>query len=116
MNADRLIEFMQQLIKNKTKKLFLILDNLRVHHSKIVKEWVKKNNDKIELFFLPSYSPERNPDEYLNSDLKYGLSDMRAPKNSEQLKDNINNHMKMLQANNDRVKKYFNHNDITYAA
>jgi DNA polymerase III alpha subunit len=48
MNADRLIEFMQQLIKNKTQKLFLILDNLRVHHSKIAKEWVENNKDKIE--------------------------------------------------------------------
>jgi len=116
MNADRLIGFMQQLIKNKTQKLFLILDNLRVHHSRIVKDWVEKNNDKIELFFLPSYSPERNPDEYLNADLKYGLSDMPAPKNSEQLKNNINNHMKILQNNNDTVKKYFKHKDINYAA
>jgi transposase len=116
MNADRLIEFMQQLIKNKTQKLFLILDNLRVHHSKIVKEWVESNKDKIELFFLPSYSPERNPDEYLNADLKYGLSDTPAPKNQKQLKDNIKKHMKMLQRNNDRVEKYFKHEDISYAA
>jgi transposase len=116
MNADRLIEFMQQLIKNKTQKLFLILDNLRVHHSKIVKEWAERNKDKIELFFLPSYSPERNPDEYLNSDLKYGLSDTPAPKNQKQLKDNVEKHMKMLQRNNDRVEKYFKHEDIAYAA
>jgi transposase len=116
MNADRLIEFMQQLIKNKTQKLFLILDNLRVHHSKIVKEWVESNKDKIELFFLPSYSPERNPDEYLNADLKYGLSDTPAPKNQKQLKDNVKKHMKMLQRNNDRVEKYFKHEDISYAA
>ncbi len=61
MNADRLIEFMQQLIKNKTKKLFLILDNLRVHHSKIVKEWVEKNNDKIELFFSSIIFPRKEP-------------------------------------------------------
>ncbi|MFV0390515.1 MAG: transposase, partial [Paludibacteraceae bacterium] len=41
-------------------------DNLRVHHSKPVKEWAEKNKKKIALFFLPSYSPELNPDEYLN--------------------------------------------------
>lgn len=59
MNADRLIEFMNQLTKNKPKKVFLILDNLRVHHSKIVKAWVEKNKAKIEIFHLPSYSPEK---------------------------------------------------------
>jgi len=116
MNSDRLIVFLKQLIKEKSKKVFLILDNLRVHHSKVVKEWVSKNTDKIELFFLPSYSPEKNPDEYLNCDLKYGLSDTPPPRNEKQLKSNVENHMLMLQADNERVKKYFNHEDIKYAA
>jgi len=116
MNADRLIEFMNQLIKGKKRKTFLILDNLKVHHSKIVKEWVEQNIESIELFYLPSYSPEKNPDEYLNCDLKYGLSDMPSPRNEEQLKDNVQNHMLLLQADQERVKKYFNHKDIKYAA
>lgn len=116
MNTDRLIEFMEQLIKNKQKKIFLILDNLRVHHSKIVKQWLENNKSKIEVFYLPSYSPEKNPDEYLNCDLKYGLSIKPSPKNQEQLKKNVENHMNLLQSCNDRVKKYFNHEDIKYAA
>ena len=116
MNTDRLIEFMKQLIKYKSNKIFLILDNLRVHHSKIVKQWIIENKDKIEVFHLPSYSPEKNPDEYLNCDLKYGLSDKPAPKNQEQLKTNVENHMNMLQENEKRVMKYFNHKDIKYAA
>ena len=65
MNADMFIKFLNQLIKGKKRKIYLILDNLRVHHSKIVKQWVEENKECIELFFLPSYSPERNPDEYL---------------------------------------------------
>lgn len=116
MNADRLIEFLKQLIKNKEQKIFLILDNLRVHHSKIVKQWVEQNKTSLELFFLPSYSPEKNPDEYLNCDLKYGLSEKPAPKNEKQLKKNVENHMEMLKANNHRVRKYFKHKDIKYAA
>ena len=94
----------------------MILDNLRVHHSKIVKKWVEENNDKIEVFYLPSYSPEKNPDEYLNCDLKYGLSEKPAPKNQIQLKNNLENHMNMLQKNQGRVKKYFKHKEINYAA
>jgi transposase len=47
-----------------------MLDNLRVHHSKPVKVWLGKNKGKIEMFYLPSYSPELNPEERLNADIK----------------------------------------------
>lgn len=116
MNADRFISFLAQLTKNKPKKVFLIVDNLRVHHSKIVKEWVEENKTKIELFYLPSYSPERNPDEYLNCDLKYGLSLKPSPRDQDKLQNNVQEHMEMLQSESERVKKYFNHKDIQYAA
>jgi transposase len=116
MNSQMLIKFMEQLIKNRQTKVFLILDNLRVHHSKIVKQWEEENKENIELFYLPSYSPEKNPDEYLNCDLKYGLSEKPAPKNQTQLKNNLENHMIMLQENEARVIKYFKHKDINYAA
>ncbi len=73
MNSQVLIKFLRQLIKHARRKVFLILDNLRVHHSKIVKQWLQNRGDQIELFFLPSYSPELNPDEYLNCDLKSAM-------------------------------------------
>lgn len=116
MNSDKFIEFLKQLIKNSDQKIFLILDNLRVHHSHIVKDWITENKEKIEHFFLPAYSPEKNPDEYLNCDLKQGLSSKPAPKNQEKLKENLENHMNMLVENPTRVQKYFNHKDIQYAA
>lgn len=116
MNADKCIEFMQQLIKSTSSKVYLILDNLRVHHSKVVKTWVEENKGKIALFFLPSYSPEKNPDEYLNCDLKQGLSIKKSPRDKESLHSNVQNHMEMLQNNPNRVMKYFKHKDIQYAA
>jgi len=64
-NSDRLIEFLAALIKEPGKKVFLILDNLRVHHRKPVKAWGKERKNQIELFYLPSYSPELNPEERL---------------------------------------------------
>lgn len=63
VNAEKLIEFLEALIKDAKKNFFLILDNLRVHHSKPVKAWAVERQDKIELFYLPSYSPELNPEE-----------------------------------------------------
>jgi transposase len=70
MKAQTLIRFMRRLIKDVGRKLFLIVDNLRVHHSKLVREWLGDHRAQIEVFYLPSYSPELNPDEYLNCDLK----------------------------------------------
>lgn len=116
MNAEKFIEFLEQLIKSSDKKLYVILDNLRVHHSKIVKQWAEDNKDKIALFFLPSYSPELNPDEYLNCDLKQGMSMKKAPKTKENLQSNVQDHMQMLVNSPIRVKKYFEHKSIKYAA
>ncbi|MBN4061793.1 transposase [Bacteroidales bacterium AH-315-I05] len=112
MNADRFIYFLKQLIKNKQRKSYLILDNPRVHHSKPVKKWVEENKKHIELFFLPSYSHERNPDEYLNCDLKQGLSQKPSPKTQEKLQDNLQDHMGLLQNNPQRVMKCFQHKDM----
>jgi len=59
MNAERFIKFLKQLMKGADKKIFLTLDNLRVHHAKVVKAWLEDYTDKIELFFLSAYSPEK---------------------------------------------------------
>ena len=76
LNHERLIEFLQALVrdsKRRRKKVFLILDNLGVHHCKPVKAWLAEHRLHIEAFFLPSYSPELNPDERLNADLKQAI-------------------------------------------
>ena len=116
MNSERPITFLKQLIKGRERKIFLILDDLRVHHSGPVKEWAEKHRDRIELFYLPSYSPEKNPDEYLNCDLKNGLSHRPDPKNAEPLHENLLNHMTMLQSSPERVSGYFKHPHIAYLA
>ena len=116
MDADKFIEFIQQLIKSTTKKVFVIVDNLRVHHAKVVKKWLEEHQDEVEVFYLPSYSPELNPDEYLNCDLKQAMSDKKMPKTKDDLLNNVEQHMNMLTQKTDRVKKYFNHESIQYAA
>ena len=63
--SEVFIDFMKRVIKQSKKKVFLIVDNLAVHKSAIVKEWIERNKSKIELFFLPPYSPDMNPDELL---------------------------------------------------
>jgi len=116
MNSQTLIKFLKRLIKDAGKKVFLILDNLRVHHSKLVKEWLKEHEEEIELFFLPSYSPELNPDEYLNCDLKAGVHSGAPARKKADLKKKTISHLRMLQKKPQRVMKYFKHPKILYAA
>lgn len=84
--SDRLIELFELLIKDTEKKVFLILDNLTVHHSKPVKAWLKENKEKFECFYLPSYSPELNPEERLNSALKQAIGSKVPMRTKEKLR------------------------------
>ena len=116
MNSKRLIEFMRRLTKDAGRKVFLILDNLKVHHSKIVKAWLEKHREKIEVFYLPSYSPELNPDEYLNNSLKGRVHSGERAQNANQLESKARKHMRTLQNDRLKTKKFFKHPCITYAA
>jgi len=116
MNADILIDFMKRLIRDAKRKVFLILDNLRVHHAKVVKAWLAKHKDQIEVFYLPSYSPELNPDEYLNCDLKAGVHSGRPARSKSQLKSKTMAHLRKLQKLPARVTSYFQAESIQYAA
>jgi transposase len=116
-NADKLIEFMQALVKEADKKkIFLILDNLRVHHSKPVKEWAAQHKDEIELFYLPSYSPELNPEERLNADLKHAIGTKVPVRTKAKLHAAATEHMTMLRNSPERVRKYFGDKHVAYAA
>ena len=118
-NADRLIEFLQALVtdgQGRGKKVFLILDNLRVHHSKLVKAWLCDKIAQIEVFYLPSYSPELNPDERLNADLKHAIGTKVPMRTKARLRAAASEHMLALQNNPDRVRSYFGDPRCAYAA
>lgn len=70
MTQRKYLLFLARLIQSSKNKVFFIADNLSVHHGKLVREWAEKHSEEIELFFIPSYSPETNPDECLNRDVK----------------------------------------------
>jgi len=115
MNSKVFIRFMRQLIKGRKGKVFLIVDNLKVHHSWPVTEWVKRHEKKIELYFLPAYTPERNPDEYLNRDLKQAVASKPPARNGDQLEIQIASIMKKIQRSGERVRSFFKNPNIAYA-
>lgn len=115
--ATILLEFLARLLREaQGRKVFLILDNLRVHKSEAVQRWLGERTPRLELFYLPTYSPELNPDEYLNGDLKQALRKRPPPENGKQLVSKVRSEMRRIQRRPQRVQKYFLHPAIAYAA
>jgi len=84
--AEQFIGFCERLIKQSTSsKAFLIVDGHSVHRSRKVRDWLEPRHAQIELFFLPGYAPELNPDELLNGDIKRAVSQAR-PRDRQAMK------------------------------
>jgi transposase len=115
-NSDRLIEFFEALTKDTTRKVFLILDNLGVHHCKPVKAWLAKHAEQMEVFYLPSYSPELNPDERLNAGLKHALGSRVAMRTKARLRNATEAHRKDIESRPEVVRAYFQDPRVKYAA
>ena len=116
MNVAVFLKFLNQLIKKQDKKIFLILDNLRVHKAYKVQDWQKKNKDKIEFFFLPPYSPELNPDELVNQDVKANALKHKLIHKVEDLNRNLRSYLYSLQKNKQKIRNFFQKNCVRYAA
>lgn len=116
LNADILVDFMKRLVRDAKRKVYLILDNLRVHHSKPVKKWLMENADKIEVYYLPSYSPELNPDEMANADLKQAVTKLAPARTKLQLVKAASSHLRSVQRQPERIMSYFGHAPVRYAA
>jgi transposase len=120
MDRDKFITFLKQLIKanqkyGNKKKIFLIADNLKVHKAYKVQDFIKENKDKIEIFFLPSYSPELNPDELLNQDIKTNALKNKIVKTNDQLKNYLKSYLFKVQKTPQKIKNFFKKECVRYA-
>lgn len=115
-NADVCITFLKRLIKDAKGKIFLILDGHPVHKSKKVKSWIATNSSRICLFILPAYSPELNPDELLNQDVKTNAVRKKRAVNQGELKRNLLGYLRGRQKRPNLVRRYFQAEHVRYAA
>ena len=116
LDADRFIAFLRRLVRDAGRKVFLIVDNLKVHHAKKVAAWVASHLHEVELFYLPAYAPEHNPDEYLNRDLKQRLRQKPQPGAKEDLTKSTRSVLRAIQRSPRRVRAYFKPEPVRYAA
>jgi transposase len=114
--AQVFIKFLRRLLRQNPKKVFLIIDNHPVHHSKAVKNWVKEREDRLKLFYLPSYSPELNPDELVNQDVKSNAVGRNRARDVKELIANVRAFLRGKRRRPDLVKRYFLAAQVAYAA
>jgi transposase len=114
--AEVLMEFLRRLVRQVSRYIFLIIDQHPVHVAAKVKKWFKKNEKRIQVFYLPSYSPDLNPDEKLNQDVKSNAVGRRRPHDQNQMMRNVRSYLYSRQRKPHVVKKYFQADSVRYAA
>ena len=115
-NAEIFLDFLKRLIRQSPKKVFLIVDGHPAHRATKVKTWLNEKPDDIRLFFLPGYSPELNPDEMLNQDVKGNAVGRKRPHNLVEMIRTVRRFLRSRQRQPRIVKKYFQEKDVQYAA
>src|SRR5215213_9478432 len=116
VKAPGLLRFLARLVRDAGHKVFLILDRLPVHRSAKVRAWLAGREAEIEVFHLPGYSPELNPDEGVNGDLKQVVTRKAPARSKQQLKRAVVGHMRKLSKLPHRVRSFFGHKTFRYAA
>ncbi len=116
VRAPALIRLLQRLIREARRKVFLILDRLKVHRARLTQDWLAAHRAEIAVAFLPSYSPELNPDEGVNADLKQAVPREAPARGKQQLGRAATNHMRKLSRMPKRIRAIFRHPQFRYAA
>jgi len=116
VNSSVFVEFLKRLVIGSKKKIFLIVDGYPAHKSKKAKEFIASLDGQLELFYLPPYSPELNPDELAWNTLKNGIVGRSTVKSKEELKSKVIAGLRKIQKSPDMVKSFFQHEKTKYAA
>jgi len=116
VNAPTLLRFLERLIRDARRKVFLILDRLKVHRARLTRDWLAEHRAEIEVIFLPSYSPELDADEGVNADLKQAVPREAPARGKPQLKRAVVSHMRRLSKQPKRIRSIFQHPQFRYAA
>ena len=114
--SGKFVEFLGRLVRQIKQKVFLIVDNHSVHHSKRVKTYVEKHKDKLELFYLPAYCPDMNPQELVNQDVKANSNNFRTINCMENLTTNLRYYLTKIQFDEFKIMKFFTKKETAYAA
>jgi transposase len=114
MNSELFTEYLDRLIHDIRGKIFLIVDRAGYHTSKETREWVRRHENRIELFFLPSYSPDLNPDEWVWKNVKNDNIAKVVPQRRGHLFEIADRALRMLRATPEKIRSFFADPKLAY--
>jgi transposase len=114
--AQQFCEFLRRLVLKAKRPIFLILDGHPVHRSVRVKTLAESIKEKLQLFYLPPYSPELNPDEHVWNDLKNNAIGRMLVSGPDDMRRKVVSHLKFLQRNPVLIQSFFQAPETKYAA
>lgn len=114
--APVMILFLGRLVRHTERKVFLILDGHPVHRARAVARWLAEHAEQIEMFLLPGYSPDLNPDELLNNNVKSNAVGRKRAKDQPELVENVRSYLRSTQRQPQIVMNYFQEEHVRYAA
>jgi transposase len=116
MTAERFTGFLAALLTDFTTPIFLILDGSSVHKAKVVKDFVAATSGRLELFFLPPYSPQLNPDEWVNKNVKHDKVARAVPLTRDALEEIVTTALNRLKTSPHIVRAFFADPKLAYTA
>ena len=114
VNAEELIAYLRKLLHDIPGKIFLVVDGHSAHTAAVTRQFVESTNGRLRLFFLPPYSPELNPDEWVWKNIKHDHVGRMAAKTLDEMRAGILKAVARLQATADVVLGFFRDPDLAY--
>ena len=116
-SGEVFIDFLRRLLRDcGGRKVHLIVDGHPVRRAKLVSAFIGRHADRIELHFLPGYSPELNPVELLNHDVKANAAGRRRPRSADELRAELHGYLRRRQRQPEVLVRFFDHPSTRYAA
>lgn len=116
VDSEAFIAFLEQLIRGRERPLILMMDHASFHHSKQVRDFVRRHRSRLRVFFLPKRAPELNPDEQVWNEIKNHEIGKQPIKNKSDLRTRLYSKLRSLQRKAKRIQSFFRLPDTQYAA
>jgi len=114
LNATRFVEFLKASMRNRRRPVFLIIDGLPAHKARLVAAYVQSLEGQLELHFLPGYSPDLNPDEFVWNHLRHHGTTKTPLRKNESLRNRVEHNLADIKHSPKLVRSFFRASSVAY--
>jgi transposase len=114
LNATRFVEFLKAFMRNRRRRVFLVVDGLPAHKARLVAAYVQSLNGRLELHFLPGYAPDLNPDEFVWNHLRHHGTTKKPLLKNESLRRRVEQNLAAIKDSPHLVRSFFQAPSVAY--